>query len=114
MDDLMEELRISGYTDITEIEYAIFETNGNLSVIPKGTARALTTADMHLKKTYDGLPFFLICDGKINYNALKLYNKDRKWIEKELKLKGINTPEQVLFAGIDESGNFYLQRKEGI
>ncbi len=114
MDDLMEELRVSGYTDITEIEYAIFETNGSLSVIPKGTSRPLTPADMDLNKTYEGFPFFLICDGKINQKALKLYQKDEKWIEKQLKLKGIHTLKNVLFAGVDESGNFYLQRKEGI
>ena len=100
MDDLLEMLRMQGTTDIKDIKYAILETSGNLSVIPKTTEN---------DTTYNGLPFMFICDGEISYKALELYKKDVKWLQKELK--GEKTKD-ILFAGVDENGKFYVQKRE--
>ncbi len=111
IDDLMEELRTNGYPDICEIEYAIFETNGNLSIIPKASSRPATTSDLNLNLKYKGLPFMLICDGKINQVALSAFQKDENWLNKQIKLHGANNIDEVLLAGVAESGLFYLQKR---
>ncbi len=112
IDDLMEELRVSGALDIQDIEYAIFESNGNLSIIPRTDTRPIVLKDFHIEQRYKGSPFFLICDGKINEKALNILKKDEKWLKKMLESKDIKQISHVLFAGIDESGEFYCQRKD--
>ncbi len=111
VDDLMEELRSNGSPDINEIEYAIFETNGSLSIIPKASARPATPKDFDMNIAYKGLPFMLVCDGKVNDNALAAFEKDKQWLKKQLKAKGADSLKEVLFASVDESGEFYMQRK---
>lgn len=102
IDDLLEMLRMQGNTDINEIKYAILETSGNLSVIPK---TRIKTEEIN----YLGLPFMFICDGNISQKALKLYNKNDDWLKKQLKGAKIS---EILFAGIDENGKFYLQKRD--
>lgn len=111
IDDLMEELRSNGNPDINEIEYAIFETNGSLSIIPKSGSRPATPNDFQMNVKYKGLPFMLVCDGKINENALKAFEKDEKWLLNKVYSKGVNTIEDVLLASVDEAGTFYLQKR---
>lgn len=101
-DDLMEMLRMQGNTDIQEIKYAIIETSGNLSVITKNKLP-------QSEETYKGLPFMFICDGEISIKALELYNKNIDWLNKSLK--GVNI-EEILFAGVDANGKFYIQKRE--
>ena len=112
IDDLMEELRSGGNADITSIAYAIFETNGTISVILKSEERAMCPKDMGQTPTYKGLPFLFVCDGKINDVALNAYKKDDVWLKKELKKQEINRVEDVFFAGVNESGEFFIQRKD--
>lgn len=114
IDDLMEELRVNGTLDIQEIAYAIFESNGSLSVIPRTDARPIVPKDFNIEKQYQGLPFFLICDGKINQKALKIFKKDETWLKETLASRDIDQITNILFAGIDESGTFYFQRKDKI
>lgn len=102
MDDLLEMMRMQGTTDVKDIKYAILETSGNLSVIPKTTEN---------DTNYNGLPFMFICDGEISYKALELYNKNINWLEKQLKGEKV---EDILFAGVDENGKFYVQKREKI
>ncbi len=101
-DDLMEMLRMQGNTDIGEIEYGILETSGNLSIILKENS-------VIEKKSYKGLPFMFICDGDVSEKALSLYNKNFDWLKKRLNGTDIS---DVLYAGVDENGKFYLQMRE--
>ena len=101
-DDLMEMLRMQGNTDIQEIKYAIIETSGNLSIITK-------YKQPQYEENYKGLPFMFICDGEISTKALELYNKNAEWLKSSLK--GINI-EEVLFAGVDANGKFYIQKRD--
>jgi len=103
-DDLMEMLRMQGNTDIQEIKYAIIETSGNLSIITK-------YKQPQCEENYKGLPFMFICDGEISTKALELYNKNAEWLKSSLK--GINI-EEVLFAGVDANGKFYIQKREKV
>lgn len=98
IDDLMEELRANGNIDISEIEYAIFETNGSVSVIKKDKNIAF--------------PFLLVCDGRINKNALDILQKDKKWLENRMQEQNIFNIQDVFYAGINSFGDVYFQAKE--
>ena len=111
IDDLMEELRSSGYANLLDVEYAIIETNGMLSIIPKSTKRPVTPADMNLVTDYEGLPFLLIADGAINRMALKSAQLDEEWLYEKLAEFDINKIEDVFIACLDTSGNLFVQRK---
>ena len=112
VDDLMEELRANGCADITEIAYAIFETNGSLSIVLKSEDRPLTPQDIGQTPKYKGLPFLFICDGKMNKAALDAYQKDENWLRKHLSSKGVSEIQSVFIAGVDEQGKFFIQKRK--
>ena len=107
IDDVMQELRLAGYSDIREIEYAILENSGNLSVIPKSANRPLTAQDINLKIKPEGYPHIVISE-----QARKTCGLEKSNLIKKLTNKGILSEENVLFAIYDTCGNFYYQMKE--
>lgn len=112
LNDLLEHLRIKNIPSISDVEFAILETNGELSVIPKSQKRPITPEDMNLPTGYEGLPLDLIIDGNINQDNLSKTGRDKKWLEQELKKSGINNANDVLFASMDTSGNLFVQEKK--
>ncbi|WP_271629801.1 DUF421 domain-containing protein [Caldicellulosiruptor sp. DIB 104C] len=113
LNDLMEQLRIKGYFNIHDIEYAILETDGDISVIPKSQKRPVTPADLGIQTKYEGLPISVVVDGKVKKDVLKYANLSEQEVLVELNKRGINTPEEVFFACIDPEGNWFVQKKEG-
>lgn len=99
IDELIEELRLLGYFDIQEIQYAILENNGKLSILPMDKNRDNTP----------NLPIILISDGKINKNSLTSSNKDITWITNILHENGIKSINEVLIALLDTHGDFKYQ-----
>ena len=113
LNDLLEQLRISGYPDISQVEIAVLETNGQLSIIPKAEARNVTVKDLNLKNAEkETIPFMLISDGKINKAELERSGKSEKWLNQELKKKKISSVKEVFVASLDEDGKLFLQKKE--
>ena len=112
INDLLEQLRISGYSSVEEIEYAILETNGVLSTIPKSNKRTITTADMNLKVQQEGLPVTAIIDGRILSYNLQLKNLDEKWLQEQLKNHKISSAHDVFFAFITDNNEFKFQLKD--
>lgn len=112
INDMLEQCRVNGYFDISEIEYAIVEANGELSILPKDENRPVTIKDMKLKPNKQGLCANVIIDGKIMYKNLEIIDKDEKWLFKELKIKGKEL-ENILLATVDinEKINFYEKNK---
>ncbi|AUM94107.1 MULTISPECIES: DUF421 domain-containing protein [Clostridium] len=111
INDLMEELRLQGYYDLENIEYAILETSGQLSIIPKTEESPVTKKDLSLQFTQERLPVTLILDGKINKKNLKLIQKDEKWLENKLKKDNISSYDELLIAILNSKGNLYYQKK---
>lgn len=111
MDDLMEELRINNCPNIADVEFAILETSGQLSIIQKSQKRPATAEDLNIPTKYEGLPITLISDGKINYNNLQTAHLDRQWLVDELKKFGITNLSDVFFASLDTDGNIFYQLK---
>lgn len=114
INDLLEQLRIKDIHNIADVEFAILETNGQLSVIPKSQKRPVNPEDLKIPTKYEGLPFDLIIDGEINYNNLKKANLDVEWLRKELSNSGIDNLKNVLFASLDSTGNIYHQVKQKV
>ena len=98
MNDLLEQCRINGYFDISEIKYALMEANGTVSILPFETERPLKVKDMKVKP---GLCANVIIDGKIMPNNLENFHKTTDWLKKELKVKGYDDTEDILLATLD-------------
>ena len=109
--DLLEELRIKNVPNIADVEFAVLETNGQLSVFPKSQKRPTIPEDFKIKTQYEGLPLTIIMDGTLNSNNLQQGNKDLKWLKGELKKHSIDKIENVLLASLDSSGTLYVQAK---
>ena len=114
IDDLLEELRGAGYSNISDIEYAIIETNGLLSVIPKAKKRPVTPEDLNIEVDYEGLPLIVISDGEFNYYALKRSGINKNWLLKKLKEDyNIKDVKDVFIAIVDAQKNLFVQKKSG-
>lgn len=111
IDDLLEELRTNGYPNILDIEFAIIESNGNLSVIPKSNKRPITPEDLNIAPPYESLPFLLIADGEINQKALETAGVTVSWLLLKLKEFDVYDVSDVFIATMDSSGKVFVQKK---
>ncbi len=109
INDLMEEIRLMGYLNVEDIQIAILETSGQLSVFPKASKGSVEREDLNIKKRDENIPITLIMDREICYENLKLLNKDENWLLNKLSERNINTPKEVFLAIINSSGNLYIQ-----
>ena len=109
--DLLEELRIKNVPNIADVEYAILENNGELSVFPKTQKRPTIPEDFHITPQYEGLPLILIKDGRLNSKDLQQSDKDLNWLKRELKKQAIDKVEDALIASLDSSGTLFTQAK---
>lgn len=100
INDMLEQCRVNGYFDISEIEYAIVEANGELSILPRSENAPVTLKDMKIKGNKKGLCANVIIDGKIMYKNLENINKDEKWLNKELKVHGKDL-DNILLCTVD-------------
>lgn len=117
MNDLIEQLRIKNFPNIDDVEFAILETNGDLSIIPKSSKRPLTPSDMNLKVEKEDLPISLILDGKINQENLNKASLNFNWLYKELKKQKIDDINKILYASVDQNKTLKLHfknEKEGV
>ncbi|MPQ44736.1 YetF domain-containing protein [Clostridium tarantellae] len=89
-EDILEELRIRGYLDVNQVQYAIMENNGEISIIPKAKYDIITKDDLNLKRTNPSIPIIIYSDGKFNFKALKKIKKNENWVFEELKK--LNSP----------------------
>ncbi|MEG6570162.1 DUF421 domain-containing protein [Thermoanaerobacterium thermosaccharolyticum] len=112
INDLLEELRVMGYPNIADVEYAILETNGCLSVIPKVDKRPVTPNDLNIKPQYEGLPLPIIIDGNIIHQNMKIANVDMKWLNDQLKMWNVNNIENVILASLDPNKVLTVYKKE--
>lgn len=114
LNDLLEELRMKDYYNLDDIEYAILETGGQITVIPKSELEPATRKDLNIKPGQNMLPVTLILDGRVNDKNLKFINKDKSWLNKQLNKKNISSADQIFLALLDSQGNFIYQlKKEG-
>lgn len=108
--DLVQLLRNKDVFDLKEIEFAILEPNGQLSVLKKSEYKNLTPKDMKIKTQPSKLSLDVIYDGIIIEENLKRVNKEKKWLLGQLKVQGIQDISEVFFATLDTSGGLYIDK----
>lgn len=108
IDELISELRAKGVFNITDVEFALFEPSGKLSIEKKSQNQPLTPKDLFLQTEYDGLPTNLIMDGILLTDALKSLNLSRAWLQYQLKKKNLSDIKSISLAQLDTKGNLYV------
>lgn len=112
LSDLLEQLRVKDLPNITDVEFAVLETNGDLSVIPKSQKRPLQPEDLKISTSYEGLPLSLIVDGKVKMGSLQKAQLNMEWLQNELQRYGVKRPTDVLYASLSTDGALFVQARE--
>ena len=111
LDELMSEIRQQGLTDLSQVDCAILEKNGNLTVLPKAKYAQPTTEQLGISAEDDALMHIVYSNGTYSKVGLRLIGKNRDWLEKQLKKRGLD--EQQLFCvTANENGDLYWIKKE--
>lgn len=110
INELQERLRVNDINNISDVEYAILETSGQISTILKSEKVPVTLEDLNIPASKTKISYDLILDGRIMYDNLKQINKDKKWVENELSKFNLLPPEALIFV-LNGDGTFYCQRK---
>ena len=111
INELEERLRGNNVVNLGDVEYAILETSGQISIIQKPNKRNAIPEDFGIMPEYEGIAYDLVIDGKVMQENLKKLDKDYNWLLKQLEAYKVK-PEEVLIATIDGKGNFFCQEKE--
>lgn len=101
VNDLLQECRLKGFFDISQIAYALMESNGEMSILPKANYQPLTPNTTNLKVKKEQLIGNVVIDGKIMTHNLHLFNKDESWLKKELAIKGYKDLNKILLCTMD-------------
>jgi uncharacterized membrane protein YcaP (DUF421 family) len=112
-EELLSQLRQKDVTDPHEVEYAILEPNGQISVIKKAREQPPTLEQLDMNVPERGMMHMVICDGKINTRNLTLAGKDERLLEAYLLTKRIGIGDVFLLL-VDDSGKTRLYSREGI
>lgn len=111
VNDLLMEARENGYFNLDEIDYGLMEVNGNISFLPKEKDKPVTKRDMKIKCSNEGLTVNAIIDSKYMANNMKAINKDKEWLDHELKVNGYDNYDNILLATIDNNYKVTIYEK---
>jgi uncharacterized membrane protein YcaP (DUF421 family) len=111
VNELMMMLREKNAFNLADVEFAIMETDGQMSVLPKADKKPLTPSHMNIKTTSTGLTRDLIIDGNLMTENLKAAGLDENWLNSQLKTQNIKHISEVFYAGMDNSKNLYISKK---
>ena len=113
LDDLFQGLRMCNYYKIADIQYAIVETNGQMTVIPKSESSAVIAQDLNIQNEPASLPLNIITAGKIIGENLKLAGIDQDFINNILNKCNLKNNKEVLILTLDANGSVYIQPFKG-
>lgn len=108
MHDLLTQLREKGVMNVADVEFAILETSGTLSVFPKAESRPVTPRDLSKHVSSESMPLPLIIDGTPVKKTLSTIRRTEGWLREEVQRRGYGSIENVFFATIDNQGEIYL------
>ena len=112
VDELDEELRGQGVTDLSTVKYASLETNGRVSVIPYAREQPATAAQQGLSPTDPSLPVVVVNDGRLLEGNLRGQGLDRSWLAEQLSAHRVRSVREVYLLSIDGNGKIYFAAKE--
>ncbi len=111
INELEERLRDNNIFNIGDVEYAILETSGQVTVIPKPEKKSVTPEDLNIEPKYEGIAYDLVVDGKVMYQNLEKIGKNYIWLKKQTEKFGIK-PEEALIVTMDGESKFFCQALE--
>lgn len=111
VDDMLSQMREQGIYNLEDVEYAILETDGKLSIILKSSKRPVIPEDLGLQPAYEGLPIPLISDGKILEENLAMVAKSQDWLEQILQSQHNCIIADVLYATMDTRGKLIVYKR---
>lgn len=113
LDELLEELRTQGISDLNDVKYAILETSGQLSVLLRSDRQPITPAQLGQTVADDVyLPTVIINDGRLLRSNLKLAGLNENWLNKQLQSHKVRSPQEVFFLSVDQDGGVICLPKE--
>ena len=113
INELEERLRGNNVVNLGDVEYAILETSGQVTVIQKPDKRTTIPKDFNITPEYEGIPYDLVVDGKVMNKNLKAIGKNYNWLKKQVEKFDIK-PEEALVVTIDGKGQIFCQKKEEV
>ncbi|MZP30396.1 DUF421 domain-containing protein [Heliobacterium undosum] len=115
LDKLEMQLRNKGAFNITDVEFALLEPNGKLSVLKKSQHLPVTMSDLGKPTAYKGLATEIIKDGDVLEQNLLQHNLSFKWLYGELKKRGVEDLSEVFYAALQSDGTLYVDvRRDGV
>ena len=111
INELEERLRGNNVINLGDVEYAILETSGQVTVIQKPDKRNTIPQDFNIMPEYEGIPYDLVIDGKVMKENLKEIGKDYNWLKKQVEKFNMK-PEEALVVTLDGKGQIFCQKKE--
>lgn len=111
MEELMSEIRQQGLTDPEQIECAILEKNGKLTVIPKALQATPTVEQLGLQPSNDALMHVVFSNGAYSKEGLALIGKERRWVEKQLLRRGLDIKELFCVMANERGKLFWIQKE---
>ncbi|WP_028775580.1 DUF421 domain-containing protein [Shimazuella kribbensis] len=113
MDDLMMQLREKNISNIGDVEFAILETSGKLSVFPKTKKHPVTKEDLNLRnlKTFHP-PIPVVLEGKVLEEGLEQLGQNRFWLKKELRKKGYKELQDIFYVSVNYEGKLFVDAKD--
>jgi len=112
LDNLEAQLRDKGVFDLSEVEFAVFEPHGQLSVLKKSQNLPLTPRDMNIQTVYKGMSTEIIKDGQLLDQNLVQSNLTLDWLNNELKMRNIKSISDVFYAAVNSSKILYVSLKD--
>lgn len=111
INELEERLRGNNVVNLGDVEYAILETSGQVTVIQKPEKRNTIPEDFKIVPEYEGIPYDLVVDGKVMNKNLKALGKNYNWLKKQVEKFNMK-PEEALVVTVDGKGQIFCQKKE--
>lgn len=113
LDELMEELRLQGISQVEDVKYALLETSGQISVLPYTAQMPPTTQQLQMDLADDvTLPVILVNNGRVIDRNLTACGRDRNWLSKQLHQQGLRSHQEVFLLTLDEQGQVFCVKKE--
>lgn len=111
--EVLAALRYHGIYNLSDVEFAVLEVDGNISVLKKSQHSSLTPKDLNIPTQYEGLSSVIISSGKILPENLRKNNLGYDWLENKLKEQGINDISRIFLASLATDGSLYVDLKDG-
>lgn len=112
INDLMEQLRLGNAPCLNDVQFAIMEANGDMTIIPKAEKQPLTASDMQMQKEKAFLPLVIVSDGYIYQGNLKAIGYDHDMLQMEMQKRNINSVADIFLAFSDENRAIHIYSRD--